>query len=46
MHFTDQRDYQIRFECGERGLAALADCTRFVSTDVGARAGRLAERSE
>jgi 2-phosphosulfolactate phosphatase len=34
VHFTDQRDYQIRFECGERGLAALADCTRFVIIDV------------
>ncbi|MEO8185172.1 MAG: 2-phosphosulfolactate phosphatase [Deltaproteobacteria bacterium] len=36
MHFTDQRDYAIRFECGERGLSALALArpTHFVIVDV------------
>ena len=36
MHFTDQREYRIRFEWGERGLSALADAgpSAFVIVDV------------
>ena len=36
MHVTDQRDYGVRFEWGERGLVALAarGTTHFVIVDV------------